>query len=62
MNQTDDVAFFVHGNESSANGNNVFNVRNVVLIQFLRNKASTNGGNVIAVRKAVFVQLAELDC
>ena len=49
VNETDDVAFFVHGNESSANGDNVFNIQNVILIQFLRNKPSTNGRNVLAV-------------
>lgn len=62
VNQTNNVAGLVHSNESSANGDDVSNVWDVVLVQFLRNKASTNGGNVLAVRKVVLVQLAELDC
>jgi hypothetical protein len=49
VNQTDDVALLVHGDESSANGENIFDVWDVVLVQFLSNKASTNDGSVLAI-------------
>jgi hypothetical protein len=35
VNETDNIAFLVNYNKASAHGNDVFDIRDIVLIQFL---------------------------